>query len=625
MGVELFNSNSNLLMAWLFTLVFTLVVAGVAGLFPERLTRFRTSAFALMIFPPLVVALFYALRGFGTLERSLVHWVLPRDSAEALHLGLVFDPVSFAATVFTGAATMAICFRNRPSIRMSAALALSWLGLSLAATSQTLWMAVLGIGIQVLSRTFPLAEGGSLPEREDARWIASTKRAWIGLGTVLCGGAGLASQGIRSDFFSEATWAALEATPSVLVAGGLLIFGLLILATPALASNALYQPAGESGEESIFVSELSLAWIAVLILFRLFGNLHEPEWLLAIGIGATVIAAGSLGALTFQSAKSNAIHLWLATAPVATLMILPFVPARESYLYLVGSLLAVSGLWVALDHRRSKAEIAAAAVFFLGATGFVGWSTSAGLASFFGKFQADPALHAPVFIVLILYWAFGWRLVLRGGDRETATKAGAKWIVLGLFFVLGFGPLLSGRFGGGSFPGETDWIEGAKAWPWIRAGSTDAVDSDWIGFAITQGAIALSLLLGVFAWRTAELFPFAKKYPRGTRAAAGLFGLVWIQDGGFGFLKRMGSFLVDRVSTPIWERGIPFLVFGVFRGLRRAGALTESVADPLTGNSYGRVFTPAAKLVQWLHGGNVRLYAWFALVWILIFSIYLTR
>jgi hypothetical protein len=625
MGVELFSSNSDLLMAWLIGLAFTLVAAVIAGLFPSRLEPIRKSAFAIMVFPAVFVALLYAFRGFGTLERPIVHWVFEKASQDSLHLGLVFDPLSFTVVLFTAAASSAICFRNRPSIRMSAALALSWMGIGLAVSAQTLWMAALGIGIQLLSRTFPLIEGSQSPESDDSRWIASTKRAWIGLASLLCGAAGLAAQNVKLDFFSDSASALLESTPSAWIAGGLSIFGLLVMAAPAFSSGALYANVEKSVEENLFVSETSLAWIAVIIFFRIFGNLHEASWLLAVGIGASVAVAGSLGALTFQTTKSNAIHLWLSTLPVATLMILPFIPAREASLYLLGNIVVSNGLWIILDHQKTKAEIAAAVVFFLGAFGFVGWSSSAGLVSFFSKFETDPLLRVPIFLLLLLYAAFGWRIVFRGGDRKDTSSQLGKWVALGIFFVIGFGPLLSGRWSGGAIPGEPDWIEGAKTWSWIKAGVPESTDAEWIGFAVTQGLVVLSAILGIFAWRSAELFPFSKKYPRGAKAAEGLFGLVWIQEGCFIILRRAGAFGADRVSARIWERGIPAMVGGVLKGFQKAGSVGERVVDPLTSNGYGKLFSPAAKLVQWLHGGNVRLYAWFTLIWILIFSIYLTR
>ena len=625
MGVDFPSTDAQLLLLWLLSLVMTIGMAIVAGIFPGPLERVRKSAFAILILPGLVFALVYAIRGFGTLERALVHWIFQKEAIDSLRIGLVFDALSFAAVFLPALAGIAVGVRKRPSIRMSSAMALSWASLGLAVTAQSLWMAVLAIGIQLFSRTFPLIEGGERSEADDARWIASTKRAWIGLSAVLCGGAGLAAQGVHLDFFSETAWSALEKTPNALVAGGLIIFGLLVMATPALASNALYAPAPDV-EENVFIFESTLGWIVTIIFFRLLGNVNEPEWLLTIGIGAAVATVGSLASLPFQTSRGSAIHLWLSSFPVASLMILPFVPAREATLYLLGGMVAFNGLWISLDHRRTKIEIAAAAVFLLGAFGFVGWSTSAGLSTFFLKFEGDPFLRAPVFLILIFYAAFGWRLVLRGGDPKSVSRDHAKWAVLGLFFILGFGPLLSGRFGGGSIPGEPDWIEGAKAWAWIKPPPAEIADeNNWIGFGVAQSLVFLSALLGIFEWGTAELFPFAKKYPRSARAAEGLYGLVWLETIIFNGLQATGRFLTERVSARIWEGLIPKVVLATLSGFRKAGGFFESAADPLSSSGFGRLFTPAAKFVQWLHGGNVRLYAWFALIWILIFSVYLTR
>lgn len=625
MDLELFGSGSNLLVLWLAALIFAVASAVFASLVPSRLEGLRKSILGLMILPGLVFALTYALRGFGVLERPLVHWVFAKEAAEALRLGFVFDPISFAVVVFPGVAMIAIAFRNRPTIRMSAAFALSWVGMGVVGTAQTLWMAVLGIGVQLLSRILPLIEGGGFPEAEDALWIASTKRAWIGLGSALCGGAGLAASGVRLDFFSEIAWTSLETSAVASVAGILLVFGLLVMAAPVFASNALHSRTDGAVEENLFVSEASLAWISATVFFRLFGSLHEASWLLMIGIAAIVATSAAIVALTFQPTKNGAIHLWLSSYPAALLMILPFLPAREAQLFFMGGMIAFCGLWIAFDHPRSKADITAATVFLLGAFGFFGWATSAGVTNFFSKFETDPFLRMPVFAVLLGYSAFGWRLAIRGGDRGTSSAAHAKWIVLGFLFIFGFGPLLSGRWSGGALPGEPDWIDGAKAWAWVKSGAEGDAPSDWLGFGMTQGLGVLSALLGVFAWRTAELFPFAAKYPRVARAAKGIFGLVWLQEAGAELIRRAGRFWTETVSSRLWERGIPFVVSGIFAGFRKAGEAAEKIVDPITSDGYGKALAPAAKLVQWFHGGNVRLYAWFALVWILIFSVYLTR
>jgi hypothetical protein len=625
MELDLFPSQEILLMVWFYCLIFTGVCAAASVLFANRLERFRKAVFGVSILPGLLLALAYALRGFGTLERPLAHWIFEKNELFALHIGLLFDPLTFAVALFFGVSAFAVCIRNRPSIRMSSALAFSWFGICLVASSQTIWMAALGIGIQLLSRIFPQTEAEDIKNIVDDGWSATTRRTWAGFIVLLVGAAGLAAAGVQLDFFTETKWAALEELNPKTIAGGLLFLGLLVVATPAISARSLSDDTEGRTEESVSISEASLSWAAIILFYRLFANIQEPTWLLAVGIGAAISTLGTLLVLPFQKRKGNAIYLWLATMPMATLMILPFLPSREAFLYLVGSIISFCGLWISFDHERTKTDLTAVVVFLLAAFGFVGWTTSSGLVVFFSSFEADPFLRAPIFLLLFFFMAFGWRIGIRGGSREGRQTNLPKWIALGLFLILGFGPLISGRFGGGAIPGEPDWIEGAKSWAWIKSGSLNAGDSEWLGFSISQGLILLSGLTGFFAWRTAELFPFAANFPRAAKAAEGLFGLVWLHALFFRTVSIVGKFWVFGISETLWERRVPQLIIGLTSVFKTAGALFERLADPVTSSGYGRFFFPASKLIQWFHGGNVRLYAWFTLVWVLIFSLYLTR
>ena len=625
MNPELFSSQSSVLMAWLYSLAITTVLAVLIGIFPSRLERLRKGIPLLLIFPGLVVAVVYGAQGFGVLEKPAVHWVFEKEAPDALRLGLLFDRVSFIATTVFGLVLVLLGFKNRPTPRMSAALALSWVGVALVATSQTLWIAVIGVGLQLFSRVFPIIEESAFSTGEDRRWASPLLRSWIGLLCVVAGGGGLAAQGIQLDFVSTTPWITAGAEGSSMVAAALLFFGLFLMASPALASPALYTDTSGSCEEQIFVSEASLSWAVAMIFFRLLGGLHGTEWATWIGLGAAIVTACSLAPLLFLRNRRSAIHLWLSCFPTVTLMSLPFISESSARLAMMGALVAFSGLWVSLDHRRARSEIVQAGIFFLGAFGFVGWATAASATEFFSMTETAPLLCGSFFVVLVLYFALGWRIVLRGGERKNDTSMIAQRMFLAVIFLVGFGPLLSGQWAGGGLPGELDWIDGAKAWAWVQAEGAPRPELDWVGFGLSQALGLIALLLGTFAWRRADLFPFAEKYPRGAIAAEGLFGLLWIQAKLSSSVKIVGSFLTKSVSERIWIRGIPTAVMWAFRIFRISGAAVERGVDPLTAGSYGRVFVPAAKLVQWLHGGNVRYYAWFALIWVLFFSIYLTR
>ncbi len=263
--------------------------------------------------------------------------------------------------------------------------------------------------------------------------------------------------------------------------------------------------------------------------------------------------------------------------------------------------------------------------FFLGIFGFLGWSSSAGNAVFFSKIEEYPAWVGGVLVIWILFAAIGWRILWGRKATPSDDSRLARWIVGGFIFLIGFGPFLSGKWGGGSLPGGWDELEAAAGWPWIKQFAVNTVPVSNLGLSIGQGLIVAAIALGTFALRGGELFPFSRKYPRGAEAARSLFGFLWLYNSSLRLLTTTGRVLSERVSSPLWEKGLPALETRIFRLLQVAGRAIERRVDILTSDRYGKLISAPSKLAQWFHGGNVRLYGWFALIWILIFSIYLTR
>jgi hypothetical protein len=430
---------------------------------------------------------------------------------------------------------------------------------------------------------------------------------------------------VHLDFFSGTNWSALEAAPHALIAGGLLIAGLLVIAAPAFASHALFENDDESVDLTGFITETALSWISVIMIYRLFGNIHESVWLEVIGYAASAMVLASLIVIPFQTLKTGAIYLWLASLPVMTLMILPLIPARDAFLFIVGSIAGFCGLWVAFDRSKKTIDKVGSAFFFLGSLGCIGWSTSAGMLTFFSRAESQPFLVGGIYFLLLVFGTFGWRILLNAGGDSSRGLPSVKWSALAIFFFIGFGPVVSGRWSGGAFPLDTDWIEGAKAWPWVRSTGPESTEVSWLGFGIGQSIPLLSILFGSVLWRGKELFPFAKRFPRGSRSAQGLFGLLRMSEITTQGFKATGQFFSREFSDRLWERVVPVTVEMVFGAFRRFGTASEKVTDYFTREKYGRLFISPAKLVQWFHGGNVRLYAWFALIWVFIFALYLNR
>jgi hypothetical protein len=628
------SSSSALLTAWLIVLAAGVLFVWFSATLPNAFRKARPALFAIAAVPILAVLILFAVRGFTTVERPIVHWIFDRENPFALRFGGILDPLAWIASLSFGVALYGITIRNRPNVRIVSAAMGAWIGLSWVASSKTVWTALLGIAIQLVSSILPLLPSGEEGSEEnhalaDDRWVAVTKRNWVAMACALAGATALVSLGIHMDFSPEQPWAKLEENYESATAAGLFLFGIVLLLTPAFSARAMHADASTKGlvgsEERQFVFEGSLGWSAAIILYRLHDAMKDSHWPLVVAIAAAGVGLLSLPSLVFHEKRRNAAVQWIATLPALSLAILPLLPPQEAFLFLSALLPIAAGLTICFESPRTKAGVWVSGFFVLGACGLAGWTSSAGMAHFYSRFEETPALHGPIAVLWLLYCAVGWRIALRGHSDEKEPTAVVTGISLGLLVLLAFGPALSGRWSGGSLPEAPDWIANAKTWPWLEKFADAPVETSWLGFAVSQSIWFVGILLGSFAWRSVRLFPFAEKGERGKEITSGIFGLYWISERGHRALESVGRFWVERVSSTLWERLLPFAVGAVLRAWARAGEWFERASDPLTSTMYGGTLRAPAKFVRWLHGGNARLYGWFALIWILIFSLYLTR
>lgn len=628
-GADWLFSEGLLLPAWIGSLVFVFIFASGVLFFPkvhEKLPRFF---FPFLLFPALVVSVLFMFRGLEPLDRPIVHWIFHKEVFDSLRIGFVFDSITLIATLVFSVVLLTVCLRNRPRLEIISSLGLAWVGLAVVASSKTFWTAQLGLGIALIAKFIPILFNPTKPDSRgeslDALWMASSKRAWIGSLFTLIGAAGLASHGLHLDFFTEGNWAGLTESPKTVLATVFLFFGLLIHFIPMSTSAVLHRKWSGYLEEENFIFESAGGWISVLIFYRMLPNIRETQWAIGIEGVALFFLALSLIGLSFLETRRSAISFWLANLPLLVLTILPSLHSETAFLFIAGSIIAFSGLFLCLDHTRTRVDLSLVIFFFLGMFGFLGWTNSLPVVEFFSGVEESPVLVSAVLLVWLVFASFGFRIALRGGDSGPRESMVAKWVTSGFLVLLGFGPLLSGRWGSGALPEVVDWLDGAKEWPWIKSFIAESISVSWLGFGLSHAVIILAVLLGVFVVSTSPLFPFAGKFPRGLAAARGLFGGVWIHEKWTGFLQSTGEFLSEKVSTQVWESFLPKVFNSVFSSLRRFGEFTEEKVDVLTSSKFSYLFSAPSKFVQWFHGGNVRLYAWFALGWVLIISIYLTR
>ncbi len=628
-GTDGLTLTQILLPAWLATLVFVFLASIGILFFPRIHARIVKGFLPILFFPSLVVMIGFIVQGLETSDRPIVHWIFHKEIHDSLRLGFLFDPVTLVISVVIGAVLVATSLRNRPPVTILSALGLGWVSVSLVASSKTFWTAALALGIGIIAKVVPILGGKSDPDPHgtsiDSLWMSSTKRSWIGLLVTLVGAAGLAAHGLHLDFFSEGTWTDLYGSPNTLIAGSFFLAGLLLQFLPMATSAIYHWDRPGFFEEENFIFETAMAWVSVLIIYRVLPNIRDTHWATGVQGAAMLCLAGSFLGLAFLETRRAAISFWLSNYPLFVLTILPALHGQAAFLFLAGSIVAFGGLFICLDHQKTRVDLGLAVFFFLGMFGFTGWATSLGTVEFFSRFEEAPVLVSLTALIWLIYAAFGFRIVLRGGDTPVRTVNLAKWITSGFLITLGFGPALSGRWSSGAIPEVSDWLDGAKDWPWIKPYAAETITTNWLGFGLVHGILLVGILLGIFVWATAKIFPFSENYPKGLRAARGVFGGDWLHRKWIDGLTKTGTLWAEKISDPVWERWLPQLSKSVLARLQRLGEWVEDISDHLTSARYAHLFSAPSKLVQWLHGGNVRLYAWFALGWILIISLFLTR
>lgn len=629
MDTEWLSLDLIILPAWMGALFFAFFLAVGALFFPKIHEKLQRFFFPILLFPSFVVALAFIFEGLKSLDRPVVHWIFRKDVLESLRIGFFLDPLALIVTFVFGFVLLVICLRNKPQVQVISAMGLSWVSLAIVASSKTFWTAILGLGIGMLSRVLPILfdhiRGESRTQSLDSLWMSSSKRSWIGILITLMGAAGLVSHGLHLDFFTEGSWSVLLDSPRFVAAGGLLLFGLLVQFIPVVTSMVLHEKWTGYLEEENFIYETAGGWVSVLILYRILPSIRETPWALGIEVTALLFLATSLLSLAFLESKRGAIYFWLANLPLLVLTILPSLQNQTAFLFVAGSVIAFSGLLLCMDHLGNRIDLGLAIFFFLGAFGFVGWSSSLGVVEFFSKIEEEPILGSVVLLIWLLYASFGFRAILRGGESGPRGANIPKWTTAGVLVFIGFGPLLSGRLGVGAIPEVSDWLDGARDWPWVATFASENIPLSWLGFGLSQSIILIAIILGTFVASASALYPFAGMYPKGLQAARGLFGVNWIHQQVIRLLSGAGSFWTEKVSDRVWEVFIPQSLIFVFEGIRRIGEVVETRVDLLTSSRFSYFVRAPSKFVQWFHGGNVRLYAWFALGWVLIISIYLTR
>jgi hypothetical protein len=624
--------NTTLLGLWTISLGAAALYAWTTAVLAKPFHRLGPAHAGVGIALPVAVLVAFAIVGFHTLDRPVFHWVLARENPVSLRFGTSHDPLAWVTAFCFGVALLALVIRNRPGVRATAAALGAWAGLCLVGSSKTGWTAFLGIAIQVVSSALPLLSGAGeegVGFEYDSRWSASSRRSWIGLLLLLSGAVGLATLGVRLDFPIERSWARLDhGFPSV-TAAALFIGGLATLMTTAFTARAS-QLAPVPGDESAlelrhFSFEGAISWSALIIVFRLHDAMKGTPWPFVLSCACAAAAFLSFPSLLFNDRRSSAGAQWSASLPALVAAVIPMIPAQEAF-FMMAAMTAVSGaLLVCFQSPRGKMSVGFSVFFLLAASGLAGGSVSAGLARFFTGIEEAPIYRGIVAFLWLLYFSAGWRIAIRREGTREEPRPAVGAVALAFLVPIAFGPLVSGRWSGGSVPELLDWILAARHWPWLDRFTAAPSETSWIGFGFSQAIWPLAILIGTFAWRSSKLFPFASRNPRAWEIVSGMFGLFPLHDLAARGLETAGGFWERRLSRPLWERAIPRATAAAFERLARLGHAIERVVDPLTAESYGRALRAPAKLVRWFHGGNARLYAWFALIWILIFSLYLAR
>ena len=510
---------------------------------------------------------------------------------------------------------------ERPQ-RLYAAAVFCAAGEALAWTSQTLWVALAGLGLTVIGGFISLGAGSNAPNEARSAVRYGTDKAW-GLTLAILGACALASGGL--DLWSAekvVSGSAHGLLGAFLLTAGILIqlqsfpfLGWTVIRTELLPISRTVFPQIFSAWASLAIlvrSEAALrsigvfpvfGWVALgSVVFSCISGLVQTQWRAGLSLLASASFSLSVAALAFGGVYP-ALAIAVSTGVALTIF------------SLTGSSLGGEALEHEAKPTRNRAIFAKTATFFaaLSGTGMIGFWCG-GRLEWLSQSLSDPgilaAVTAALFLVSLLFWKTSWAIA---DLRKTVSSS---WFsVISPFFVLlmSLGVIWTGNLSGGGVPGNPDSVMPSFANLSPLSGSSPDPNSFVTASYFHWGALFVAIMVAYWAhsqkfWKNLhKSMPgmagfLTDAYRLDGVAKKGLFALIWI---GSGSEKLLGF--------KLWKEWLPMAFGWVIRKV--SSAFSQLDQGMTRGMSVGvrRVTDGSSKMLQQIQNGDVQWYLFFAI------------
>lgn len=542
-------------------------------------------------------------------------WILPREDAGALTVGLALDSLGltgFALALFVGT----VCFSARRLVmreprpeRIYSATLISISGVAMAWISSTPWLAMIGVvatafgGFVALSSRSTTDNGAAV----SARFAA--ERAW----------------GI---LFAAAGACGLAVSPGDALAAALLMIGVAIQLQPFPFLGLLTRPCETPAFFRTTLIQVFPAWAAFALLMRMSARLHEMGAFQVLGwflIGSAVLAAIS-GVTQIQ--WRHAFACWLSAAVSLSTAILAFSGSSAGFAVLLGTTLGALAIGVsasAISTGGNASEASAARALWMkisaglgaaAATGVIGFVTVGGVLGWLTDGWVIAPMQALVFALSwFLFSALVWKLVSEMLRASAGMQFGWAAVLYPLTLtVAALGIVWSGAITGGALADGADQVTSS----FMKGLFPNGRVSDEAAFTAASWSYWISVLLaagtGIWAstrWKSGKVQESSKR-PSAVMIIASGYGVDVLGEKALYLLKRIAIGLQSWVDRRLWSEAFPKNVSKAIAWLAGLIARGDERLSVVLRQGLSRGIEIPAKGLQLLQTGDVQWYIFFA-------------
>ncbi len=618
---------------WIISAIFLVLLLGIAVLFAGgRLARPGQWLIAAGLFGTLT------LLGFNWSSHSAWQfapqifqrgWIWPTGEEGSLRIGLYEDPLGFSMTILAAVASVIVLInppmyqQRQRSDRIFAAMAIGFSGVSLAWTSLTAWLCLIGLSLAIFAGFLSFgSDWDSDQEAMNATKFARERGSSLLL--ALLGSFILVASGAELDWARSSEW---SSRPQIIIGTSFLLSGLFLQLQAFPLLGWLVSPSSALPPPRLLLCQVFPALSVFALLVRIEPNLRQVGIFPWFGWIALASAFLTSWVGLFQSDWKRALSIWTAVGWAISFAALSFAGVWAGVGILVGISLAsttLSLLGFAMDREaepspalRGRGAFAKTGIFIAaaGGTGLIGFVSSGAIVQWIGATLVTPgalgALGVALFVFILLAWKIAWGFIRGPRSVDLPWFSILPSLVL---ILLSLGFVWSGNLSGGVLPRDADSI-GPAALSELIGQRLELDQEQLIQVAgAFYGIWLISLLTGYWtsgrardSWKS-----LTERLPRFSAFVAGGFGVERVLSSLTRGLSSAGEMIQVLIDHKTWNALIPS---GATRSLRwvsfRMSRVDRALSEGFTEATRRSVEAPA-KLLQLIQSGNVQWYMLFA-------------